>query len=69
MLQYIWYTVDAQSTTHIHYYFHINIIVIITVIGLYIVKRSFKEAMKATLGQESLACCSPWGYRESDTTE
>ncbi|XDC73344.1 hypothetical protein R6Z07F_004517 [Ovis aries] len=20
-------------------------------------------------GQESLACCSPWGYKESDTTE
>ena len=21
------------------------------------------------LGQESLACCSPWGCKESDTTE
>ena len=20
-------------------------------------------------GQESLACCSPWGHKESDTTE
>lgn len=44
MLQYIWYIVDAQSTTHIHYYSYINVIVIITVISLYIVKRSFKRS-------------------------
>lgn len=57
MLQYIWYIVDAKSTTHIHYYFYINIIVFITVISLYIVKRSFKEAMRATLSVPFIGCC------------
>ena len=57
MLQYIWYIVDAKSTTHIHYYFYINIIVFITVISLYIVKGSFKEAMRATLSVPFIGCC------------
>ena len=29
----------------------------------------FKEAPGVDDGQGSLACCSPWGCRESDTTE
>ena len=29
----------------------------------------FEQAPGAGEGQESLACCSPWGHKESDTTE
>ena len=29
----------------------------------------FEEAPGVGDGQESLACCSPWGHKESDTTE
>ena len=29
----------------------------------------FKQALGDGEGQESLACCSPWGHKESDTTE
>ena len=29
----------------------------------------FEQAPEAGDGQGSLACCSPWGYKESDTTE
>ena len=29
----------------------------------------FEEALGAGDGQGSLACCSPWGHKESDTTE
>ena len=29
----------------------------------------FEEALGAVDGQGSLACCSPWGRKESDTTE
>ena len=29
----------------------------------------FKQAPRAGDGQGSLACCSPWGRNESDTTE
>ena len=29
----------------------------------------FKQAPGVGDGQGSLACCSPWGYKESDTTE
>ena len=29
----------------------------------------FEQAPGAVDGQEGLACCSPWGYKESDTTE
>ena len=28
----------------------------------------FKQALGAGDGQESLVCCSPWGYKESDMT-
>ena len=31
--------------------------------------RQFKQAPRAGDGQGSLACCSPWGYKESDMTE
>ena len=58
MLQYIWYIVDAQSTTHIHYYFYINIIIVlITLISLFIVKKGFKEAMSAMLSVPFIRCC------------
>ena len=30
---------------------------------------SFKKAPGVGDGQGSLVCCSPWGYKESDTTE
>ena len=29
----------------------------------------FEQALEVGEGQGSLACCSPWGCRESDTTE
>ena len=29
----------------------------------------FEQALGDGEGQGSLACCSPWGHRESDTTE
>ena len=29
----------------------------------------FEQAPGVGDGQESLACCSPWGHRELDTTE
>ena len=29
----------------------------------------FAQALGVGDGQESLACCSPWGRKESDTTE
>ena len=29
----------------------------------------FEEALRVGDGQGSLACCSPWGHKESDTTE
>ena len=29
----------------------------------------FKQALGVGDGQGSLACCSPWGHKESDTTE
>ena len=29
----------------------------------------FKQAPEVGDGQGSLVCCSPWGHKESDTTE
>ena len=29
----------------------------------------FEQALGDGEGQRSLACCSPWGHKESDTTE
>ena len=29
----------------------------------------FEQVLGAGAGQRSLACCSPWGHKESDTTE
>ena len=29
----------------------------------------FEQALGVGDGQGSLACCSPWGHQESDTTE
>ena len=29
----------------------------------------FEQALGIGDGQGSLACCSPWGHKESDTTE
>ena len=31
--------------------------------------REFEQALGVGDGQGSLACCSPWGRKESDTTE
>ena len=31
--------------------------------------REFEQALGAGDGQGSLECCSPWGRKESDTTE
>ena len=31
--------------------------------------REFKQTLEDSEGQESLACCSPWGHKELDTTE
>ena len=32
-------------------------------------EHDFKQALRDGEGQDSLACCSPWGHKESDTTE
>ena len=29
----------------------------------------FEKTLREGEGQESLACCGPWGRKESDTTE
>ena len=29
----------------------------------------FEQALGDGVGQGRLACCSPWGHKESDTTE
>ena len=29
----------------------------------------FEHALRVDDGQRSLECCSPWDYKESDTTE
>ena len=29
----------------------------------------FEQTLGDSEGKESLVCCSPWGYKESDTTE
>ena len=29
----------------------------------------FEQALEVSDGQESLACCSPWGHKELDMTE
>ena len=29
----------------------------------------FEQALEDSEGQGSLACCSPWGHKESDATE
>ena len=31
--------------------------------------REFAQTLGDDEGQESLACCSPWGHKESDMTE
>ena len=31
--------------------------------------REFEQTLEDGEGQGSLACCSPWGHKESDTTE
>ena len=31
--------------------------------------REFEQALGCLDGQGSLACCSPWGHKESGTTE
>ena len=32
-------------------------------------EHEFKQALGVSDGQGSLACCNPWGRKESDTTE
>ena len=32
-------------------------------------RHEFEQALGVGHGQESLACCSPWGCKELDTTE
>ena len=32
-------------------------------------RHEFEEALRTGDGQGSLACCSPWGHKESDMTE
>ena len=31
--------------------------------------QEFEQALGVGDGQRSLVCCSPWGHKESDTTE
>ena len=32
-------------------------------------RHEFEQALGVGDGQGSLVCCSPWGHKESDTTE
>ena len=32
-------------------------------------EHEFEQALGISHGQGSLECCSPWGHKESDTTE
>ena len=32
-------------------------------------RHEFEQALGDPKGQRSLACCSPWGHKELDTTE
>ena len=32
-------------------------------------RHEFEQTLGVSEGQRSLACCSPWGRKESDTTE
>ena len=32
-------------------------------------RHEFEQALGLGDGQESLACCSPWGHKQSDVTE
>ena len=32
-------------------------------------EHEFEQALRVGKGQRSLACCSPWGRKESDTIE
>ena len=32
-------------------------------------EHDFEQALGVGDGQEGLACCSPWGHKELDTTE
>ena len=32
-------------------------------------KHEFEQTLGDSEGQGSLACCSPWGHKESDPTE
>ena len=32
-------------------------------------RNEFEQALGVADGQGGLACCSPWGYKESDITE
>ena len=34
-----------------------------------LVGHEFEQALGVANGQGGLACCSPWGLKESDTTE
>ena len=37
--------------------------------GIQLDGHDFQQAPGVGDGQESLACCSPWGHKESDTTK
>ena len=37
--------------------------------GITIPGHEFEQALRVGEGQGSLACCSPWGHKESDMTE
>ena len=32
-------------------------------------EHDFEQVLGVEDGQENLVCCSPWGHKESDTTE
>ena len=37
-------------------------------VGHHLNRNEFEQTLGDGEGQESLACCSPWGHKESDTT-
>ena len=42
---------------------------LLTVMFIEMIKSSLKQTLGDGKGQGSLACCSPWGHKEVDTTE
>ena len=61
-----WLTLTFQNRSRINFFF-----IILTLVGWHhqLNGHEFEQAPGDGEGQWSLVCCSPWGHKESDTTE